>query len=57
MLGPGLIARPDLALQIAAARDGRAFTPMTWHDLRPLVLDFWQQARRKVAPHYVPLAA
>jgi tRNA-dihydrouridine synthase C len=54
MLGRGLIARPDLALQIAAARDGRAYVPMTWNDLRPRVIDFWQQARRKLQGHYAP---
>jgi tRNA-dihydrouridine synthase C len=54
MLGRGLIARPDLARQIAAARDGREHVPMGWAELRPLVIDFWQQARRKLAPGYAP---
>jgi len=54
MLGRGLIARPDLAHQIAAARDGREWTPMGWAQLRPLVQDFWWQARRKLAPGYAP---
>ena len=54
MLGRGLIARPDLAHQIAAARDGRAIKPMEWRDLRPLVDDFWLQARRKLGPGYAP---
>jgi len=54
MLGRGLVARPDLARQIAAARDGREHTPMTWGQLRPLVDDFWRQARRKLGPGYAP---
>jgi tRNA-dihydrouridine synthase C len=54
MLGRGLIARPDLAHQIAAARDGREITPMTWRELRPLVDDFWLQARNKLGPRYAP---
>jgi tRNA-dihydrouridine synthase C len=54
MLGRGLVARPDLARQIAAARDGRACEPMTWTELRPLVDDFWLQARRKLGPGYAP---
>jgi len=54
MLGRGLIARPDLAHQIAAARDGRAIVPMTWSELRPLVDDFWRQARNKLGPGYAP---
>ena len=54
MLGRGLVARPDLALQIAAARDGRDYVPMGWNDLRPLVDDFWLQARNKLGPGYAP---
>lgn len=54
MLGRGLIARPDLAAHIAAAHAGRDHTPMTWAGLRPLVVDFWQQARRKLKPGYAP---
>jgi len=54
MLGRGLIARPDLAHQIAAARDGRAWEPMAWSGLRPLLQEFWRQARRKLGPGYAP---
>ena len=54
MLGRGLIARPDLALQIAAARDGRAIRPMTWNELLPLVQDFWRQVRSKLTPTSAP---
>jgi tRNA-dihydrouridine synthase C len=54
MLGRGLIARPDLAHQIAAARDNRAHAPMGWSELRPLVDDFWGQARSKLTPMQAP---
>jgi tRNA-dihydrouridine synthase C len=54
MLGRGLIARPDLARQIAAARHGRDIAPMTWLELHPLVADFWTQVRRKLSPAYAP---
>ena len=54
MLGRGLIARPDLAAHIAAAREGRAHAPMGWADVHPLVVDFWRQARRKLKPGYAP---
>lgn len=54
MLGRGLVARPDLARQIAAARAGHTLEPMTWGQVRPLVEDFWLQARRKLGPGYAP---
>lgn len=54
MLGRGLVSRPDLARQIAAARAGVEVLPMTWDELLPLLRDFWQQARRKLAPRYAP---
>jgi len=54
MLGRGLVSRPDLARQIAAAREGRELVPMSWAELLPLLQDFWQQARRKLAPRYAP---
>ncbi len=54
MLGRGLIARPDLARQIAAVRQGRAPAPMTWSELQPLVQDFWRQVRDKLSPAYAP---
>jgi tRNA-dihydrouridine synthase C len=50
MLGRGLVARPDLARQIAAARAGRAHAPMGWNEVRPLVEDFWRQVRGKLTP-------
>ena len=54
MLGRGLVSRPDLARQIAAARAGGEVVPMRWDELLPLLQDFWQQARRKLAPRYAP---
>jgi tRNA-dihydrouridine synthase C len=54
MLGRGLIARPDLARQIAAARRGQTLAPLGWADVRPLVEDFWLQARDKLGPGYAP---
>jgi tRNA-dihydrouridine synthase C len=54
MLGRGLVARPDLARQIAAANAGRDCTPMEWAGVRPLVEEFWLQARRKLGPGYAP---
>jgi tRNA-dihydrouridine synthase C len=54
MLGRGLVSRPDLARQIAAARAGREVVPMSWEELLPLLQDFWLQARRKLAPRYAP---
>lgn len=55
MLGRGLIARPDLARQIAAVRDGRAIEPMRWLELLPLVEGYWHRVRAKVShPKYAP---
>ncbi|MCW3148878.1 tRNA-dihydrouridine synthase family protein [Stutzerimonas stutzeri] len=54
MLGRGLVSRPDLARQIAAARAGRDVAAMDWAEFSPMLVDFWQQARRKIAPRYAP---
>lgn len=54
MLGRGLVSRPGLARQIAAVRAGEQPGEMSWSELQPLLLDFWQQARRKLAPRYAP---
>lgn len=54
MLGRGLIARPDLALQIAAANEGREILAMTWLDLFPFVQDFWAQVQHKLPPRQSP---
>lgn len=54
MLGRGLVARPDLARQIAAARCGQVVEAMAWVDLQPMLQDFWRQARGKLSPRYAP---
>lgn len=54
MLGRGLVCRPDLARQIAAAKAGELVEPMSWEDLQPLLAEFWVQARRKMSPRYAP---
>jgi tRNA-dihydrouridine synthase C len=54
MLGRGLVSRPDLARQIAAAREGREIEPMPWASLFCVIQDFWTQTRRKLAPAYAP---
>ncbi len=54
MLGRGLVALPDLARQIAAARAGEEIVPMTWAELMPLLQSFWLQARGKLSPRYAP---
>lgn len=54
MIGRGLVSCPDLALQIASARQGLDYQALTWAQLQPLVVDFWQQARQKIAPRFAP---
>lgn len=54
MLGRGLIARPDLALQIRAASRNETIEPMTWWELVPLVQDFWAQVRAKLHDKQAP---
>lgn len=41
MLGRGLIACPDLALQIKAFTSGKDYTPLQWHQLLPLLHQFY----------------
>lgn len=55
MLGRGLVACPDLALQIAAAARGTPYTPLQWPAVLPMVRDFWhQQCARPGAAHHAP---
>src|SRR5471032_497657 len=54
MLGRGLVARPDLARQIAAAQAGKEVVPMSWQDLQPMLQSFWQQAVDKMTPIQAP---
>jgi tRNA-dihydrouridine synthase C len=54
MLGRGLVARPDLARQIVAARRGETIAPMRWDELVPFVQDFWAQVRAKLPDKQSP---
>jgi tRNA-dihydrouridine synthase C len=54
MIGRGLVARPDLARQIAAAEAGEDVVEMTWTQLQPFLQDFWQQALSKMTPIQAP---
>jgi len=54
MIGRGLVARPDLARQIAAAQAGKEVVPMSWQDLQPMLQSFWQQAVDKMTPIQAP---
>lgn len=45
MLGRGLVSRPDLAQQIACARDGIEYQLKTWQELQPMLREFWRQVR------------
>ncbi|WP_028080814.1 tRNA dihydrouridine synthase [Solimonas soli] len=54
MLGRGLVARPDLARQIADARAGREPRQMRWDELLPLLQDFWRETRRRLPPKFAP---
>jgi tRNA-dihydrouridine synthase C len=54
MLGRGLVCRPDLARQIAAARQGQTLAPMSWNELLPLILEFWSLVRAKLPDRFAP---
>jgi tRNA-dihydrouridine synthase C len=54
MLGRGLIARPDLALQIRAAAAGEAIPPLGWPVIEPLLQDFWRQQRTLLPGRFAP---
>lgn len=54
MLGRGLVARPDLALQIRAAAANAHHQAYTWADIEPLLRRFWQLIRNKVPPKFAP---
>lgn len=45
MLGRGLVARPDLALQIRAVQAGEEPVPIAWSVIHALLQDFWLQQR------------
>ncbi len=48
MLGRGLVARPDLALQIRAAERGETIKELRWSDIAQLIKNFWALVRAKV---------
>lgn len=54
MLGRGLLARPDLARQIAAEREGHYVAPLGWFEVLQLLDDFWHQSRSKLTPRSAP---
>jgi tRNA-dihydrouridine synthase C len=54
MIGRGLVARPDLGRQIAAAEAGREVVEMTWQELQPLLRVFWLQALAKMTRVQAP---
>jgi tRNA-dihydrouridine synthase C len=54
MLGRGLVSRPDLARQIAAARAGEDVVEMSWVELQPMLHDFWQQVVEQLTPRQAP---
>ncbi|MBB3103555.1 tRNA dihydrouridine synthase [Azomonas macrocytogenes] len=54
MLGRGLVSRPDLAWQIAAASRGQPVDEMGWQSVQPMLADFWCQTRQKLDPRYMP---
>ena len=54
MIGRGLVARPDLGRQIAAAEAGRDVVEMTWQELQPSLRHFWLQAMAKMTRIQAP---
>ncbi len=54
MLGRGLVARPDLALQIRAAAQNAMAQTLEWDSLLPMVQDYWRQVRAKILPRFAP---
>lgn len=54
MLGRGLVSRPDLAKQIACARDGIDYQLKTWQELQPMLREFWRQVRLSLTPRSAP---
>src|ERR1700712_1420776 len=54
MIGRGLVARPDLGRQIAAAQKGEEVVPMTWAELQPMLRTFWLQALAKMTRVQAP---
>lgn len=53
MIGRGLIARPDLAQQICASRNGQAIPVMTWQEVLPLISDYAAALQTRLEDRYV----
>ncbi len=53
MLGRGLLSCPDLALQIKAFEQGKAYTAMTWEALCPLLMNFFAQTAKRYPAKYM----
>lgn len=54
MLGRGLIARPDLARQIAAASAGTEAAPLGWGQVAALLAEFWVRVRARANDRHAP---
>lgn len=54
MIGRGLVARPDLARQIAAAQAGEEVIPMSWAELQPMLRIFWHHCVKKMTVIQAP---
>jgi len=54
MLGRGLVSRPDLAKQVACARDGLEYQLKNWQQLQPMLHEFWRQVRLFQTPRSAP---
>jgi len=53
MLGRGLLAQPDLALQIKKLGDGRTHNTMPWSQLAAVLRDYFQMTVVDSAPKYI----
>jgi len=54
MLGRGLVARPDLARQIVAAKAGEEVVEMTWAQMQPMLQEFWRQSVAQLTEKQAP---
>jgi tRNA-dihydrouridine synthase C len=54
MLGRGLVSRPDLARQIAAARAGEEVVEMSWAQMQPMLQEFWTQSVAQLTERQAP---
>lgn len=53
MLGRGLLARPDLALQIKAAVNNEPWSPLIWDDIAELLAEFFLLTRDQYPKKYL----